>query len=90
MKTKLGVDRNNYHEVEKWWEEHQFEVIDALSKAVGNNYPEGRTDWTKGLTEVEATSLILDLMFSFDMDGQVITKTKNIVVGDGVTAWHTL
>jgi DNA topoisomerase-1 len=21
MKTKLGVDRNNYHEVEKWWED---------------------------------------------------------------------
>ena len=88
MNTKMGIDRNNYYEVEKWWDEHQFDVIDALKKAVGNNYPEERTDWAECLTEVEATTLILDLMFSFDMEGQVITRTKNIIVGEGITTWH--
>jgi hypothetical protein len=80
MNTKMGIDRNNYHEVEKWWDEHLLSIMDRMTALVNKSFLE-TPNWKKALTETEASVLICDLMHAFNMSGKIITTKNQIEIG---------
>jgi len=80
MKTKSGVDRDNYHEVNKHWDEHLPYIMGKMTALVDRSFLEA-PNWKKALTETEASELICDLMHSFNMSGKIITTKNQIEIG---------
>ena len=79
MKTKMEINRNDYHELQKWWSEYLPHLLDSMSETISASYPE--VDWTQCLTETEASQLIMNLMSDFGMSGKIITSTSHIQLG---------
>jgi hypothetical protein len=79
MKTKMKINRNDYHELQKWWNTYLPDLLYMMSAHVDESMPES-PDWSEVLTEAEASELICDLMMSFGMSGKIVTKTNHIEV----------
>jgi hypothetical protein len=80
MKTKMEINKNDYHELQKWWDVYLPHLIDTMSSHVAESMPES-PDWSKVLTETEASQLILHLMSDFNMSGKIVTSTNHIQLG---------